>query len=113
MAASRRALPPVVGAVPLGAMIGGEAASGGAGIGGAAVIGGAAIEAKGKQHLAISHKRDQSLGARRPTANLSWAAGYVHMSEAAAKGTFGAPPSPVDGAPPPPVHGAPLPPVDT
>ena len=87
MAASRRALPPVVGAVPLGPMIGGEAASGGAGIGGAAMIGGAAIEAKGKQHLAISHKRDQSLGARRPTANLSWAAGYVHMSEAAAKGT--------------------------
>ena len=46
MAASRRALPPVIGAVPLGAMIGGEAASGGAGIGGAAVIGGAAMEAK-------------------------------------------------------------------
>ena len=42
MAASRRALPPVIGALPLGAMIGGEAASGGAGIGGAAMIGGAA-----------------------------------------------------------------------
>ena len=56
-----------------------------------------------KQHLAISHKMDQSLGARRPKANLSWSAAYVRMSEAAAKGTFGAPPPPVDGAPPPPV----------
>ena len=46
MAASRRALPPVIGALPLGAMIGGEAASGGAGIGGAAMIGGRAMEAK-------------------------------------------------------------------
>ena len=45
MAVSRRGLPPVIGALPLGAMIGGKAASGGVGIGEAGVIGGAAMEA--------------------------------------------------------------------
>ena len=48
MTASRRALPPVIGAVPLGAMIGGEAASGGAGIGGAAM--------KAKEEAAAGNK---------------------------------------------------------
>ena len=51
------------------------------------MIGGAAMEAKEEAAAGYKPKMDQSFGARRPTANLSWSAAYVHMSEAAAKGT--------------------------
>ena len=67
MAASRRALPPVIGALPLGATIGGEAMSDGAAIGGGAMIGGAAMEAK--EEAALGYKPQDGPVAWGTTAN--------------------------------------------